>query len=88
MTAGNLSHAKKSIREQVIAILSLIFAVILISIIAIPQVLQALSRLIYWRRSRRNSEDVRGKFAVVRGKFLRNVLSNKRMRNLINSKNR
>lgn len=65
MTAGNLSNVKKSIREQVIAILSLIFAVILISIIAIPQVLQALSRLIYWRRSR-NSKDVRGKFAVVR----------------------
>ena len=65
MTAGNSSNVKKSIREQVIAILSLIFAVILISIIAIPQVLQALSRLIYWRRSR-NSKDVRGKFAVVR----------------------
>jgi hypothetical protein len=64
MTAGNWSRSsKKSIREQVIAILSLIFAVILISIIAIPQVLEAFSRLIYRRRK---SKDVRGKLAVVR----------------------
>lgn len=67
MSAGSNWNSKKSMREQVIAILCLIFAVILISIIAIPQVLQALSRLIYWRRK---SKDVRGKLAVVRRRSL------------------
>ncbi|KAG5684176.1 hypothetical protein PVAND_013417 [Polypedilum vanderplanki] len=55
--------SKKSILEQMIAILSLIFAVVLISIIAIPQMLQALFRLIYCQRK----EDIDGKLAIVTG---------------------
>jgi hypothetical protein len=57
---------KKSILEQMIAISSLIFAVALIAIIAIPQMLQALFRLIYCQRK----DDVGGKLAIVRLKVL------------------
>jgi hypothetical protein len=57
------NKVKKSIVGQMTATLSLIFAVILISIIAIPQVLQALFRLIYWNRRRK---EVCGKLAIVR----------------------
>jgi uncharacterized membrane protein len=58
------NKVKESMVEQMTAFLSLIFAVILISIIAIPQVLQALFRLIYCHRSNRKS--IRGKLAIVR----------------------
>ena len=58
------NKVKESMVEQMTAFLSLIFAVILISIIAIPQVLQALFRLIYCNRKSRKS--IRGKLAIVR----------------------
>lgn len=63
MTADKV--VKKSISEQMIAISSLIFAVALIFIIAIPQMLQALFRLIYCHRSRKD-ESMQGKLAIVR----------------------
>ncbi|CAG9803454.1 unnamed protein product [Chironomus riparius] len=63
---------KESMAEQMTAFLSLIFAVILISIIAIPQVLQALFRLIYCNRKNRKS--IRGKLAIVTGAERENEL--------------
>jgi hypothetical protein len=62
MPADRVESKKKSILEQMIAISSLIFAVVLISVIAIPQMLQALFRLIYCQRK----EDIGGKLAIVR----------------------